>query len=61
MTDKELQSELKKCNTLNEMWDVLDKFYNLDTPLGILTRPMAANQLAQRVETFAQLLSIKKR
>jgi hypothetical protein len=61
MTEKELKAELKKCDTLNQMWNVLNKFYNLDTPLGILTKPMAASQLGQRVETFATILNIKKR
>lgn len=61
MTEKELRAELKQCNTLNEMWSALNKFYNLDTNLGAVSKNIVAAQLAQRVEVFANMLSIKKR
>jgi hypothetical protein len=61
MTEKEMRAELKKCNTLNAMWKTLDKHYNLDTELTMLTKNVAASQLAQRVETFATLLKINTR
>lgn len=50
---KELREELKKCNTLNEMWMTLDEWYDLDTELGTITKGVV---LIAFTDKFGKLL-----
>ena len=60
MEDK-IKQELKNCNTLNEMWAVLNKYWDLDTQLGPLGKPLAVTQLSSKIGRITTTLSIKKR
>lgn len=57
----DIKKDLQECNTLNEMFAVLNKHYDLDTRLGSLQKPLAISQIGSRMEFIAKTLSIKKR
>jgi len=44
------KKELMKCSTLNEMFDTLDDFYDLDTPVGAITKTLLVTQLGKAVK-----------
>ena len=39
----EIKDELKSCDTLNEIFDVLDKYYDLDQRIGLIGRSIIVN------------------
>lgn len=41
----EIKDELKLCNTLNEVFDVLDEHYDLDQKMGIISRSILINNV----------------
>lgn len=52
-----LKDELKQAKTLNELWDVLDKHYDLDAPLGAISKGMIINNLTKN---FGLILTITR-
>ena len=56
-----IKKELEKCNTLNEMFKVLDKYYNLDTKISPMLKPIAVKMIADKLKTITTFLSIKER
>lgn len=52
--DEDLIEELLDCESLNEMLDLLDEEYDLDKPLGNLTKKMIINSLPKLL-TAAQI------
>ncbi len=53
----ELRDKLAKCNTLNEVFDELDDMYDLDQPLG----PISKGILVRSVDRIIILTGAKKR
>jgi len=49
--------ELRECNTLNEMFDVLNQHYNLDEKLGVLYKGIVLSSLPRLIKAAG----IKKR
>lgn len=49
-SDKIYQAELNKCNTLNEVIAVTNKYYNLDAPLGIMSKTLVVNGITQLIK-----------
>ncbi len=41
----EIKDELKLCNTLNEMFDVLDEHYDLDQRIGSIGKAIIVNSV----------------
>jgi len=41
----EIKEELKSCNTLNEVFDVLDKHYDLDQRIGYIGKTLLVNSV----------------
>jgi len=42
----ELKDELKLCNTLNEVFDVLDEHYDLDQRMGPISKSILVNSVS---------------
>jgi hypothetical protein len=38
-----LKTELKNCNTIKEVISTVDKYYNLDQPLGVMGKAAVIN------------------
>ena len=53
----ELRDDLKLCNTLNEVFDVLDKYYDLDQKMGLISRSI----LLSNVRKIILMTGAKKR
>lgn len=57
MDKEEIEEELKLCNTLNEVFDVLDKYYDLDQRMGIISKSI----LIPNVNKIIRITGAKKR
>ena len=53
----ELKDKLESCNTLNEVFDVLDEVYDLDQRIG----PISKSILVRSVNKIIMLTGAKKR
>lgn len=54
---KQMNDELKGAQTLKQIIDVVNKYYNLDQPLGIISGPIARGTIPQAIHK----LNIKPR
>ncbi|MCH7850941.1 MAG: hypothetical protein IH845_04835 [Nanoarchaeota archaeon] len=45
MNENEVKDKLKLCNTLNEIFDVLDAYYDLDQRIGIISKSILINSV----------------
>ena len=52
-----LNKELKNCNTLKEIIATMDKYYNLDQPLGVMSKATVLSGL----DSVIKITQIKKR
>jgi len=52
-----LKDQLKECDTLNELWNVLDAHYDLDKPLGAISKGVIINNL---IKNFGLILTITR-
>jgi hypothetical protein len=59
--DEKIKAELTKCNSLNEMFKVLDKYYDLDKKISPMLKPTAVYQITKNIKTITTALSIKER
>ena len=50
--NNELKEDLKGCETLNQMWATLDEYYNLDKPLGTITKGVVINNFIRNLGTL---------
>lgn len=41
----EVKDKLEKCNTLNEVFAVLDEYYDLDQRLGVISKSLLLNSV----------------
>lgn len=41
----EVEENLKSCNTLNEVFDVLDRYYDLDQQMGVISKSILLNSV----------------
>lgn len=57
MKENEVKDALKSCNTLNEVFDVLDKYYDLDQQMGLISKSI----LISKVNTIILLTGAKRR
>lgn len=46
----ECKKELQSCSSMNEMFDVLDEYYDLDAPVGFLTKTALVSQLGKAIK-----------
>ena len=58
---EDLKEEISGANTLNEIWTVLNKHYDLDKPLGYITGKVVKNLLLKNFEKLVAGAGIKKR
>jgi len=58
---EELKVEVKKCNTLNEMWMTLDEWYDLDTELGTITKKVVVNTFINKFGNLLKATQIPER
>jgi len=58
---EELKKEVGEANTLNEIWAVLDRHYDLDTSLGYVTGKVVKNLLLKNFDTLVKGAGIKKK
>lgn len=56
-----IEAELKKCRTLNEMFTVLNKYYDLDTPISEMLKPITVKKLNENIDKIRVFLGIKER
>lgn len=56
-----IEAELKKCKTLNQMFSVLNKYYDLDTPISDMLKPITVKKLSENIEKIRVFLGIKER
>tara|TARA_Y100000114_G_C11664302_1_gene280598 strand:+ start:458 stop:673 length:216 start_codon:yes stop_codon:yes gene_type:complete len=47
----ELHDIMKECNTLNEIFKEVDKYYNLDQKLGVVSLAVVKGAVKQVLET----------
>ncbi len=57
MKENEVKDALELCNTLNEVFDVLDKYYDLDQRMGLISKSI----LASSVNRIILLTGAKRR
>ncbi len=50
-----LKAQFKEAKTLNELWDILDEHYDLDTELGYIAKTQITNRL---IKNFGLILTI---
>ena len=56
-----LNRDVKSCNTLNEMWDTLDQYYNLDKELGFIAKNLVATALVKNIQKIVVITGTKPR
>jgi len=59
--NKNCDKELNEAGTLNEMWAVLNKYYDLDKPLGIASGAIVKAKFRANVDTIINVLRINER
>lgn len=59
--DNELREELLKCDSLNEMWDELDEWYDLDKPLGKITKKIVVKAFMKHMNMILKVTRIPER
>ena len=57
----ELNKDIDKARTLNEIWEAFNKHYNLDTPLPTFTAYMAKAKIKNYLEVIVQQLNVKEK
>lgn len=57
MNEDEIKDRLKSCNTLNEVFDVLDEYYDLDQRMGFISKSI----LLQSVNKIILVTGAKRR
>ena len=57
----ELERELKECGTLNQMWAVLDKYYNLDHKVGTISKSIIAAKLVNNITSIQVITRLPER
>ena len=45
MHENEVKEQLTLCKTLNEVFDVLDKYYDLDQKIGVISKSILINSV----------------
>lgn len=59
--EHQIKKELDNCSTLNEMFKVLGKYYDLDTKIKPMVKPIAVKMIADKIKTITQFLMIKEK
>ena len=59
--NEDLKRELKECDTLNEMWIVLDEHYNLDHELGSITKGVVITSFISNLGKLLKATRIPER
>ena len=49
-SSKIFDEKLKKCNSINEVINVVNEFYDLDAPLGVMTKSIVVNGVLQLIK-----------
>jgi len=49
MDDKALKIKLQNCNTINQVIKVCDEHYNLDQPLGVMSKAAVITGVFQAI------------
>ncbi len=57
----ELEEELLKCDSLNEMWEELDEWYDLDMPLGKITKKLVVHAFIKHMGKMLTVTRIPER
>lgn len=60
-SETQIKNELDNCNTLNEMFAVMNKYYNLDQPISKMLKPIATKTINDKINVITKFLNIKKR
>ena len=50
--EEDLKEDLLECSTLNEMWETLDEYYDLDHPLGRITKSLVVAKFVKNIKTL---------
>jgi hypothetical protein len=64
-TDADIETDFKealnKCNTLDEMFEVIRKFYKTETKISPMLKPITVKTIAEKITFITKFLSIKER
>ena len=58
---QELKDDLADADTLNEMWDTLDEWYDLDTPLSKITKKLVVMAFIKKFDKILMVTRIPER
>lgn len=58
---EKISAELRGCKTLNQMWTVLNSYYDLDKEIGIVSKSIIVPKLTENIEYLAKLIGAKRK
>lgn len=59
--DEDLKEDLLECDTLNEMWETLDCYYDLDHSLGTITKKIVVAKFVKNISKLIQFTRTPER
>ena len=59
--NQDLKDQLKECDTLNQMWMCLDDYYDLDEPLGRITKGVVLQAFIKNLNTLLKVTRTPER
>jgi hypothetical protein len=59
--NKQCQQEINKANSLNEMFAIINKHYDLDKPFGMVAGKLAKGKIISNFDSVINFLNIPER
>ena len=58
---EEMKEGLLEQDNLNDMFEILDEYYDLDTPIGKITKKLIVSKLMKNIEKIVKVARIPER
>lgn len=57
----DFKTALNKCDSLDEMFEVIRKFYKTETKISPMLKPITVKTIADKIQFITKFLSIRER